>query len=367
MDILIFIFILLGLVIVHEWGHYIAAKKSGVRVEEFGFGIPPRVFGKKFGPEPKPGEEDDRTLFSLNLLPIGGFVRMTGEDSVYNDERDPKNFQNAKLINRMVIVLAGVFMNFIVGIGLFAIVYSYTGIPDNPPVIDVLVENVAENSPAKTVGLQSKDRIVSINDMQVKSSDALVKVVGENLDKEVNLVVMRGAREINVTVVPRSNPPEGQGALGVELGQDVRTTFYPWYVMPFHGIAAGMRDTAEMAKQIVPALSNLVGTIVMQQKVPEDVSGPVGIARASSMFCGGGILPCLQFAGLLSVNLAIFNLLPIPALDGGRLMFMIYEAITRRRASAKLEQWAHTIGFVLLLLLIVLVTYKDIFFGTAFK
>lgn len=367
MDILIFFIILIGLVLVHEWGHFIAAKKSGVRVEEFGVGLPPRLFGKKFGKPPAPGENDDRTLYSVNLLPIGGFVRMTGEDSIVDDKDDPKNFQNAPLARRMLVVLAGVFMNFIVGVGLFAIVYSYTGIPDNPPIIDVSVKNVVADSPAGQAGVMAGDRIVSVDNIAVTKPDDLINKVREKADSLVSIVVERNGSEQTVQLVPRSNPPEGQGALGIELSSQVRTKFYPWYQMPFYGIAAGFQDTVNMAKQVIPSLSKLVGSIVFKQEVPKEVSGPVGIAQASSLFCGAGILPCLQFAGLLSVNLAVFNLLPIPALDGGRFVFMIYEAVVRRKANAKLEQWSHTIGFVLLIILIILVTYKDIVFGTALK
>ncbi len=357
-----FIIILLVLVILHEFGHFVAAKRSGVRVEEFGFGLPPRIFGRKFGKKPLPGKPDERTLFSLNWLPIGGFVRLTGEDAIYQDETDPRNFQNAALWKRMVIVLSGVVMNFILGITLFAIVYSFIGIPARPPKVDVLVNKVAQNSPASIVGLQKGDRIDAFNGATVKDSESLIADVKKNVDKVITLSIVRNSSEkLDVALILRSNPPEGQGALGVQLDQQLRTTFYPKWQMPFYGIAAGVTDTVEMSKQILPALKNLVTSIAFHQKVPSEVAGPVGIYRASKLFCGSGILSCLQFAGLLSVNLAIFNLLPIPALDGGRFAFMLYEAITRRKPNPKFEQWSHAIFFALLILLLLFVTYNDVF------
>jgi len=363
MDILIFIIILFILVVVHEWGHYYAAKKSGVRVEEFGFGLPPRLFGKKFGKAPAEGQEDDRTLFSFNALPIGGFVRMSGEDSMTDNPEDPKSFQNAKLRNRMVIVLAGVVMNFILGIGLFATVYTLTGIPENPRV---LVQEVSPGSPAETAGLKSQDIIYSINGKQTKSVGEVQQLISKT-KSGAQVEVKRGEEMLNFNLTPRLEMVNGKerNIIGVALDQKIDfNKSYPFYEMPLRGIALGWQDTVEMAKQIVPALSNLVSSILLERSVPNDVSGPVGIAKASSLFCGSGILPCMQFAGLLSINLAIFNLLPFPALDGGRFVFMVYEAITRRKANQKIEQWAHTIGFLLLLLLIIAVTYKDIFVGT---
>ncbi len=356
-----FIIILLALVILHEFGHFIAAKKSGVRVEEFGFGLPPRIFGRKFGKKPEPGKEDERTLFSLNWLPIGGFVRLTGEDAIYSDESDPRNFQNAPLYKRMIIVLSGVVMNFILGISLFAIVYSYIGIPSRPPKIDVLVAQVSEGSPAYLAGVKAGDRVDAFNGSAVKDSETLIKEVKNNVDRPITLTLARSDKRFDFVLVPRGNPPAGQGALGVQLDQKLHTVFYPKWQMPFYGIAAGFYDTVEMSRQILPALKNLVTSVAFNQKVPDEVAGPVGIYRASKLFCGNGILSCLQFAGLLSVNLAIFNLLPIPALDGGRFAFMLYEAITRRKPNAKFEQWSHAVFFALLILLLLFVTYNDLF------
>jgi regulator of sigma E protease len=358
--ILIFFFILFSLVIIHEFGHYYAAKKSGVRVEEFGFGLPPRIFGRKFGKAPEKGE-DDRTLFSLNLLPIGGFVRMTGEDATLVDS-DPKNFQNAKLWKRMWIVLSGVAMNFVLGILLFSIVYTHIGIPANPARFDVTINEVSVDSPAATAGLVAGDKIVGINDTVVTSADVLTKEITENFDKTVSLKIERNGEQKTFEVFARAkeNRPENQGALGVGLGEKLVTTRAEWYKMPFLGAVQGLKDTYALAKSIVPALGDLVSTLVLKQQVPAGVSGPAGIAKASFMFCNE-FYSCLQFAGLLSVNLAVFNLLPLPALDGGRFFFMLVEAVTRKKVNPKFEQWVHSIGMILLLILILIVTYNDIF------
>jgi len=362
LGIVIFVFILFSLVIIHEFGHYYAAKKSGVRVEEFGFGLPPRIFGRKFGKAPEKGE-DDRTLFSLNLLPIGGFVRMTGEDATFLDS-DPKNFQNAKLWKRMIIVLSGVVMNFILGIALFAIVYSYIGIPTDPIRFEVSVKDVANGSPAQSIGLLPNDVFASLNNRVIDNSETLTDEISKNLGKDVSLKVMRNQELMDFSIYARLASEHGsdQGALGVALKQKFISTFYEWYKMPFYGAVQGLKDTYGLARAIVPALSDLVSSIVTKQRVPDGVAGPAGIAKESFKFCSD-VLPCLQFAGLLSVNLAVFNLLPIPALDGGRFVFMLIEGITRRKVNPKIEQWIHSVGMIMLLILIVIVTFHDIFPG----
>jgi regulator of sigma E protease len=359
-----FAIILIILVVIHEFGHFIAAKKSGVRVEEFGVGLPPRLFGKKFGKAPTAGEDDDRTLYSINALPIGGFVRMTGEDAAYLDQADPKNFQNAALWKRMVIVLAGVFMNFVLGILLFTVVYSNTGIPTDPHVV---LKEVVAGSPAESAGLMKDDRVVSIAGEEIKNSTQMQQIIKKHLDESIPVVVKRSAGPVTVSITPRKNPPKDQGALGVVLSQSVEYTHHPWYVMPFHAAKAGLEDTVAMAQQIVPALQELGAAIIFKQQVPETVAGPYGIAQVSKLFCEAGLLPCLQFAGLLSINLAVFNLLPFPALDGGRFVFMVYEGITRRKPNPKFEQWTHAIGFAVLILLFIVVTFKDIFNPFTFK
>lgn len=453
--VLIFAVILFILVVIHEWGHYIAAKKSGVIVEEFGFGLPPRVWGKKFGPEPKSGQEDTRTLWSINLLPLGGFVRPRGEDSTAYDPTDRRNMQNAPLLNRMAIVLAGPFMNFVLGIALFAIVYSITGIPetkgvfvaglhpqmtetlqgvvagdkiqklgdqeirsvaqmemvlrskkgetvllevvkengeifttsflnDESPLSGVFVERVSENSPASDNGVITGDVIIEADGAEIKSVSDLRSVVGQKPDQEVLITILKtNGVEQTVSMTARANPPEGQGALGVVLyehvgrlgvlpSQVVNLQKYEWYVMPFAGIQQGFKDTYDLSRQIVPALADIGKGLFVEREIPEGVGGPVQIAGVVSQLCvlrdtssnqilGIEPISCLQIAALLSINLAVFNLLPIPALDGGRFAFYLVEAVTRRRVSPAIEQWAHTIGFALLLLLMVIVTYNDIF------
>ena len=459
MDILITIFtfavILFILVVIHEWGHYIAAKKSGVIVEEFGFGLPPRVWGRKFGPPPKKGEEDTRTLWSLNLLPLGGFVRPRGEDSSIYDPTDKRNMQNAPLLNRMAIVLAGPFMNFVLGIVLFAVVYSLIGIPKSDGVFvgalgvqdvetgldlqvgdrisevngievesiqqlemlmrsnmeksvevsvlrsdgkevkyqvlleekgfaGVYVDKVSEYSPAMEAGISRGDLILEADGVLVSSIDDLKSIVSEKIGSDVNLkVLMRDGRQVMLPVFARANPPEGQGAFGVVLyeplpglgilpTQDVEFVRYDWYVMPFVGIKQGFIDTYDLSRKIVPALGDVLKGLFVERDIPEGVGGPVQIAGVVSQICvvrdtstnrimGIDPISCMQIAALLSINLAVFNLLPIPALDGGRFAFYLVEGITRRRVSPRFEQLAHTIGLALLLLLMVIVTYNDIF------
>lgn len=364
--IIVFFAILFVLVIVHEWGHYIAAKKSGVHVEEFGFGLPPRIWGRKLGPEPKPGEEDLRTLWSINLLPIGGFVRPRGEDSGVCDANDRKNLHNAPLLNRMIIVLAGPFMNLVLGILLFAIVYSIVGIPKNE---GVFIKEVSPNTPAAEAGLAVGDKLVQVAEKDVATVLQVRAYIAENLGENVKVRYMRGDQQNEVALLARENPPEGQGAFGVTLDQKVQRLTYDWYLMPFMGILQGFRDTYDLSSQIVPALGGMLRGIFIERDIPEGVGGPVQIAQAARAFCvmfdgervvGIEPISCMQFAALISINLAVFNLLPIPALDGGRFAFYIVEAVTRRRVSPKVEQWAHSLGFALLILLMIIVTINDV-------
>jgi regulator of sigma E protease len=364
--IIVFFAILFVLVIVHEWGHYIAAKKSGVHVEEFGFGLPPRIWGKKFGPDPKPGEEDLRTLWSINLLPIGGFVRPRGEDSSVFDVNDRKNLHNAPLLSRMIIVLAGPFMNLVLGILLFAVVYSIVGIPKND---GVFIKEVNPDTPAAEAGLAVGDKLVQVAGKDVATVLQVRMYTAENLGKNVKVRYMRGEEAKEAMILARENPPEGQGAFGVILDQRVQRLTYDWYLMPFMGVLQGFKDTYDLSSQIVPALGGMLQGIFIQREIPEGVGGPVQIAQAARAFCvifeGDSVvgiepISCMQFAALISINLAVFNLLPIPALDGGRFAFYLLEAVTRRRVSPRIEQWAHSLGFALLILLMIIVTVNDV-------
>ncbi|MBI2010005.1 MAG: site-2 protease family protein [Candidatus Chisholmbacteria bacterium] len=360
MTFLIFLIVLSLLVMVHELGHFISAKKSGILIEEFGFGLPPRIWGKKIG----------ETIYSLNLLPIGGFVKLFGEE-----QHEVQNVQEVQKVQevgveraffqkprgvRAVILTAGVAMNFLLGVLLFSIIYSISGVPAETD--EVRIVEVVPGSPAAEMGLTAGEEVYSVNGEEVISTNQFVTLISEKAGKELELLV--GEPDLQaygriVTVTPRENPPEGEGALGVVVS-NVQLTHYPFWQMPFRGAWFGLQEAFAWGMTIIGGLFVMVRDLLFAGVVPQDVAGPVGIFQLTGTVAQAGILPLLQFVGVLSVNLAVLNLLPLPALDGGRLAFLGFEALTGRRVHARVEQWVHAAGMALLLFLMLLVTLNDV-------
>jgi regulator of sigma E protease len=346
-DILIFILVLSILVLVHEFGHYIVAKKSGILVEEFGFGIPPRVWGKKFG----------ETLYSINALPFGGFVKLHGEDSesgVYDKKRA---FFNKPKHIRIAVILAGVIMNFILAVVFFAISYSFTGVPRETGLVKV--SNVTENSPAATANLVEGDIVQSVNGQSVQTTDQFLVLVNENRGQEVALEILKtNGEEVNVNITPRENPPAGEGPIGVSIGSR-ETYFPPVWQRPFYGVYYGFQEAIFWGGIVLGGLGMMISKL-FTGSVPTDVAGPVGIYALTSQAANYGILALINFTAILSVNLAIVNVLPFPALDGGRLLFIIIESIFGKRVVPRIEAAVHAIGMAILLLLLFAITAFDI-------
>src|SRR3990172_8193126 len=282
LSIIVLIFIFGLLIFVHELGHFMAAKRAGVKVEEFGFGFPPRLFGVKRG----------ETIYSLNLLPLGGFVKIFGEEG--EGEGDPRSFISKKLGTRAVIVAAGVTMNFVLAVFLLSV--------------------------GHTVGLPI--------------------IVDETVEK---------------ALVPRVSPPPGEGAIGIAM---VKTAIvsHPWYIAIWKGIESVFSLTIALVSGFYWILKGLIlkGTLIAE------VAGPVGIAVLISETTKLGFNYVLQFAAVLSINLAIINFLPFPALDGGRLIFFGIEKVKGSPVNPKVEKYIHMAGFALLILLMLVVTFKDI-------
>ena len=286
MDLLIFLLILSVLVVIHELGHYFAALLFGIRVEEFGFGLPPKVM-KLF--------RHKDTDFTLNLLPIGGFVKLSGEE--YSDGPVKGDmFYQKPIWQRAVVLTAGVVMNFLLGVLLFAGVYSYLGIPEKTD--RVKIEEVVKNSPAEIAGLKVGERIgklkIDNGELTIKDADSLVKLIGENKGKEIVLrVVSKEGNERSVAVTPRVNPPVGEGSLGVLLNS-VELIKYPWWQMPFRGSVVGVKEAIAWGREILDGLAKTVG-MLFKGRVPDDVSGPVGIYQVSSKVTKHGLIAILQF------------------------------------------------------------------------
>lgn len=348
--IVVFIAMLLLLVLVHEWGHFFVAKKAGCNVEEFGFGFPPRLFSWTRG----------GTRFSLNLLPIGGFVKIEGENM---DERTPGpgSFAAKSASQRIAILAAGVIMNVVLawvlftiqaGIGTPTVASAHEGALAD---MHTYIMNVSPQSPAAEVGLQAFDRIVRMADVENPTVEQVQQTIAQFAGKEITLEVERAGQHLTFKATPRLHPPEGQGALGVSLTASGLSRV-PWWQAPW----AGLVKTGRVLVVMVEQFWLFISTLFVSGAVGEQLTGPIGIAVYSSEATRMGLPYVLEFAALISLNLAVINILPFPALDGGRILFVVMEMLTGRRASVKVESWAHTTGFALLIVAMILITLKDI-------
>ena len=353
MDILIFVIALSVLVLVHEFGHFFAAKITGVKVEEFGLGLPPRIVGKKFG----------GTLWSLNWLPIGGFCKLEGEDLTDKKYLKSKSsFLNKNPWQKALIVLGGVLMNLVLAVVIFTTVYSVLGVPTETNQVKIVEIN--KNSPAEKAGLKIGDIILSVGaqgiaPVQVKTPNELTNEVVKYKGKNVELSIGNGLKPFRtVDLEVRANPPAGEGSMGVAISNTemVKPRWFEFY----KGIGAGFKEAYFWGKIIATGVGQMIGGLVMG-KVPKDVSGPIGMYEAtSSINKNQGLLAVIHFFGIVSVNLAVVNVLPFPALDGGRIIFVLYELITRKKANQKFEAMVNNIGMLILLSMIVLITAGDV-------
>ncbi|MCK4354949.1 RIP metalloprotease RseP [Candidatus Parcubacteria bacterium] len=345
---------LMSLIVLHEFGHFILAKKFGVAVDEFGIGYPPRIFGKKIGD----------TIYSLNLIPLGAFVRVRGEEGGIEDI---KSFAKKPIYQRMLIVLGGVVMFWIISWILISIALSL-GVPaavsdEAQGLIDprVRVIMIAPNSPAEQAGLMPGDAVIKINAgdsrTEIDKVVELQELVRENLGKEIFLTIERGEKIFETGLTPRKEPPENEGAMGVGLIR-TSTKSYPWYEAPIHGAISVVDLTIGAVRGWGMVISNLINGQGMPAGA--QVMGPVGIFGLLAKMSSLGASYFIQLIATISIFLALFNILPIPALDGGKLVFLGIEAIRKKPVSQKVEQNLTVFFFYLLILLLIFVTFKDI-------
>lgn len=334
------------LILIHEFGHFITAKLSGVWVEEFGLGLPPRIFGKKVG----------ETIYSLNLLPVGGFVKLHGETTSDEVIYPDKAFTNKKKLTKIFITLAGIFMNFVLAIFSFAVIFWVLGIPGKT---DLTITGVSDKSPAAVTGIQKGDVIEKVNEKIITSDGEFKDEIAKFKGKEVDLTLKRNGSDITLKVTPRVNPPQGEGSLGVEFA-DVQESYYPpiWQ-KPFISVWWGLKQTIEITKLTIFGLGNAAGSVA-HGEAPKGVSGPVGILAIFKLVSELGILPLMNLVGVISVNLAVINLIPFPPLDGSRVALVVVEWITRKKMTAKMEERVYLIGFIVLIGLMILITSHEI-------
>lgn len=359
LGVLIFIIILLVLVLVHEFGHFGAARLFGVAVEEFGFGFPPAVIKKRFG----------QTVYSLNWIPLGGFVKIKGEESALTDA---DSFSVQPPWRRAVIIAAGIIMNLMLVVILFTIGFS-VGFPQEldqassagARVRDIKHEIVAvmPKSPAFNA-LESGDVIISIDGHQFANLSDLQLYIRSHSNDALNLIIERGQKQQTISLRPallKVGDEEIYG-LGISLFTTA-TVAYPIYRAPWEAV----KLTGKLFGLIAKTLGDIMVGLIRGAPAPIDVTGPIGIAILTSQVVDLGWIFILQFVAVLSLNLAFINLLPFPALDGGRLFFILIEVIRRRPVSEHIEGRIHRWGFTALLILVLVVTYFDLKrFGGAF-
>ncbi|MCL5411243.1 MAG: M50 family metallopeptidase [Patescibacteria group bacterium] len=341
-SIIVFILVLGFLIFIHEFAHFLSAKLSKVRVDEFGFGLPPKIWGKKKG----------ETEYTINALPIGGFVRLAGEDSE-EVSSDPRDFSAQAPWKRALMVAAGVAANFLLAVFVFTTIYTIGGPIESNKVV---IGNVEKNSPAALAGLKEEDLITAIDGRQLEGRDDFQRKVKDQLGKDLTLTIEREKVVKEVKLKPRKDPPAGQGPIGIGLLPYVETKAYPIWESPI----VGTEQTFKMAGTMIDGLRGMLRDLVVKKEVPEGVGGVVRIGYLTHIATQAGPISVLMLLGLLSLNLAIINILPLPALDGGRLVFILIEFVTKKRVPLRFEKWIHAAGMVLIILLVVLITYQDL-------
>lgn len=374
---LIFIVIISVLVIVHELGHFLFAKKNKIKVIEFGLGYPPRML-KLF--------KWKGTIFSLNWIPFGGFVQMEGEDgpesgldktvekvkTAFNKDEDAPFYVRSKKA-RLETVLGGVLFNFIFAILAFALIFSKTGIPKS---LDgqLRIYEVAENSPAAEAGIMAETNVLSLRTVDdwvemnsvteiqefvaVHRGETIgIRTTGQCFEDSCQEILLE--KEIYLRTIEET--PEGEGSMGISF-TDNYLKKYPWYLAPIEGIFYGFREALMMGVMILQVLGTTILDLMNGKAANLDVAGPVGIVHQANNygFFEGGILNIISFSALLSINLGVMNLLPFPALDGGRAVFIILEKFFKREKVDKVAKYANYVGFLILIALMLLVSANDI-------
>src|SRR3989344_4265429 len=354
LTVIIFIVILSLLVFVHEAGHFITAKKSGMSIEEFGFGFPPRIFGLKKG----------ETTYSINWIPLGGFVKIKGENGELRNE--PDSFSAQTFFKKAVVLSSGVLMNVVLAFVLLSVRFMIglpSAVSDNVGhgrivgQLKVQISGVMKDSPAEKAGLTIGDWIKKIDNQDIVTSQELQNYIKEHADQTVVLTYSRSANANETAILkPESlNSANGQKVLGVNLIQTGAIKYDFW-----RSWLNGAMATINLLWRIIYSFYDLIKSLILGHGLSADLSGPVGVAYMTGEAARLGFSHLLYFAALLSLNLAVINFVPFPALDGGRLLFIIIEKIRRRPNNQKIEEIIHGTGFALLMLLVFIITYRDI-------
>lgn len=355
--ILPFLFVFTLLVLVHELGHFVCAKLAGVRVEEFGIGLPPRIWSKTI----------KDTVYSINCIPVGGFVKLLGENGNLVEEVDqngkvlavhidtsPDNFSNKPAWQRALILCAGVAMNFLLAWFIFTILFTQ-GFLNKPAGLQIA--EVIPNSAAAVSGIQPNDTILKAYTDQGEEIPLLAfsESIKNDTTETYTLTIQRTGEELAITTRPQVND-QGIITLGIMYNIIKDNTKLPL----IESIVGGLQFNLTIVAETIVMVGELIRSLATSIQIPEAVHGPVGIIKITSDAAQLGFTSLLFLLGVISVNLAVLNIMPFPALDGGRLMVIAIESITRHKLPARWEIFVHSTGFILLLLFIIAITFKDI-------
>ncbi|KKQ23141.1 MAG: Membrane-associated zinc metalloprotease [Candidatus Roizmanbacteria bacterium GW2011_GWC2_37_13] len=375
MTFIVFILILAVLILIHEFGHFIAAKKNGVKVEEFGFGLPPRIFGIKKG----------ETIYSLNLIPLGGFVKLFGEEyhEIKKKSSSERAFINKKPWQKTIIVVAGVIMNLILGVSIYYVILSANNFQSDPiPVFTnsgfrfgekekkVIIAGVNKNSPAEKSNIKPEDvviryRINNNNWVNINSSSEFINVVKDAENEEVSLDLLnnKNGERKTIRVQPIFNSDLNRYIIGVNLADVIILK----YNTPTEKLFSGFLHSYNLIDYNLKVISSLFSSAIKEKRtetLTQAFSGPIGIfgiiedtVRSSGKKLFTNLL---NITGLLSLSLALMNILPFPALDGGRMVFVAYEWITGKRSNKNIEKYVNFIGFIILITFGILISINDI-------
>lgn len=335
LTILAAVFVFGVLVTVHEFGHFITAKLTGMRVDEFAIGFGPKLYQQK----------DGDTLYSLRAIPLGGYNKIAGMDP--DDPPEPGTFKSKPIPSRMLVILAGALMNFLLPIILFSGIFMLEGRQElvNEPILGTVVDGMA----AERAGLRNGDRILTINNKPVATWTDVVTNLRASGTNPVTLTAESKGAVKSYTMTPVYDREAGRPLIGIS----------PKFNKVSLGFFGSIKEGCVYTKNIIVSMLNGLYKIV-SGKAPAEVAGPIGVAQMAGQVAEKGMLPLITFVAFLSINLGVINLLPLPALDGGRILFVLIEMIFRKPVPPKYEAWVHRIGIILLLGLIAVVTASDI-------
>jgi regulator of sigma E protease len=363
-----FFIVLSLLVIVHEIGHFFTARKFGVKVDEFGLGLPPRAIGFYKDESGKirsvgPGKNDvKKMIWSLNWIPLGGFVKIKGEEG--EGPADADSFITQKVWKRIIIVSAGVFMNFVLAAVLLTVSLTF----GSPQIIEkplpaaarisevkIRVVEILPGSPAAKAEVMPGDTIIAIDGQNFPKIENLQAYMNSKVGTPVKLEIVRENNKLDKEVTPIVLGETKKGGIGMALVQ-IGYVSYPWYISWWYGLI----ETFKMIGGVIYGFYLMLKNLIISRQIIGEVYGPVGIAGLIGDAARMGFLYILQFTATLSVIIAVINFFPFPALDGGRAFFLLIEAIRKKPVNQKLEAAMHNIGFALLMILVVIVTFRDI-------